>query len=383
MNRLHGILRLYLLLILVVSFGLMTGIVFADENLALAGAGTEDHQASTHHTEKSHSTESAAVHSGEIHGNENKPSSHGTNESGHGTGHTTATAVHHDDHGHGKDDGGGVMAILAHHLVDAEKYDLPWGVVDLPKIKVSEDFALKYPAFVKEKHDDRHHVTGYYIPVTKHMIGLVVAAILVIILIIPGMARTKKGEVPHGFGNFLEVLVVFIRDEVVYPNMGEKHGRKWLPLYLTAFFLILFSNLMGMVPWGTAAFGNINMTGGMAVAMLLALFYAGFRYHGLKFFGTFIPHGVPVFVIPLLFPIEIFGLFVKHFALCIRLFANMLAGHTVIGVFLALILSPFVAFASVPGAVAISMLELFVAFLQSYIFVMLASIFVGGTIHGH
>ena len=165
--------------------------------------------------------------------------------------------------------------------------------------------------------------------------------------------------------------------------MGEKQGRKWLPFFLTAFFLVLFSNLLGMIPFGTTATGNVNMTGGLALSMLLAVFFAGFRYHGIKYIANFIPHGVPVMVIPILFPIEIFGLFVKHFALCIRLFANMLAGHTVIGVFLALILSPFIALASVPGAVAISMLELFVAFLQSYIFVMLASIFVGSAIHGH
>ena len=281
---------------------------------------------------------------------------------------------------HASDDHGDptVTDILAHHLVDQEAYDLPWGPVQLPKIEVSKDFAHKYPAFVKEGHGDN---PPYYIPITKHMIGLVLAALLVIILVIPGMARTRKGEVPKGFGNFLEMLVVFVRDDIVYANMGKETGRKWMPFFLTVFFLVLFSNLMGMVPWGTSATSNVNVTGGLAITMFLALLFAGIKQHGFKYLGTFIPHGVPWPVIILLFPIEIFGLFVKHFALCIRLFANMLAGHTVIGVFLALIVTPYIAFASVPGAVAISMLELFVAFLQAYIFTMLSSLFIGSAIH--
>lgn len=282
------------------------------------------------------------------------------------------TDVHHPQadhgeaaHGKGEEDGNEVMAYLAHHLVDSNEYNFPWGEVELPIIPVSIP-SLGYP-------------NGIHM--TKHMFGLLIAGLLVIVLVIPGMARTRHGEVAKGFGNFLEMLVVFIRDEVVYPNMGKETGRKWLPVFLTAFFLILFSNLLGMFPWGTTPTGNVNMTAGLAISMLLCVFYGGIRQHGFKYLGTFVPHGVPWPVAILLFPIEIFGLFVKHFALCIRLFANMLAGHTVIGVFLALILSPFVALASVPGAVAISMLELFVAFLQSYIFVMLASLFVGSAIH--
>ncbi|MFH0881688.1 MAG: F0F1 ATP synthase subunit A, partial [bacterium] len=163
----------------------------------------------------------------------------------------------------------------------------------------------------------------------------------------------------------------------------REQGRKWLPFFLTLFFLILFSNLLGMIPWGPTPTGNVNVTGGLAIATLFGVFFAGIRQHGIKYLGTFIPHGVPWYIVWLLFPIEVFGLLVKHFALTIRLFANMLAGHTVIGVFMALILTPFVAIASIPGAVAICMLELFVAFLQSYIFIMLGSLFVGSAIHPH
>ncbi|HEB83991.1 MAG TPA: ATP synthase F0 subunit A, partial [Bacteroidetes bacterium] len=266
-------------------------------------------------------------------------------------------------------EGQGVMSYLSHHLVDSR-------TVEIPIINRPVTLPVLFPSLTLPNSMDAH---GFLL--TKHRLGLVIAALLVIILVIPGMGRTRRGDVPHGFGNFLEVLVVFVRDEVVYPNIGPEKGRKWLPVFLTAFFLILFSNLLGMLPWGTTPTGNVNVTGGLAIAMLLSVFYAGIREHGLKYIATFVPHGVPILIVPLLFPIEVFGLFVKHFALCIRLFANMLAGHTVIGVFLALILTPLVAFASVPGAVAIGLLEIFVAFLQSYIFIMLASLFVGMAIH--
>ncbi len=336
--------------------------------LAQTHHGEESHEATHPSDERPRAAATVEAHDG--HGEAAPVEDHDA----HGEVHTEAGIHHAAAHGHGaehaeEEAGADVMGILAHHLTDAKAYDTPFGPVHLPVIK--GDFS-----FLGEQY-------AHGIPMTKHMLGLLIAAILVILLVIPGMARTRKGEVPHGFGNFLEVLVVFIRDEVIYPNMGEKSGRAWLPFFLTAFFLILFSNLMGMIPWGTAATGNINMTAGLAIMMLFAVIFAGFKSHGLKYIASFIPHGVPVFVIPLLFPIEIFGLFVKHFALCIRLFANMLAGHTVIGVFLALIMSPWIAFASVPGAVVISMLELFVAFLQAYIFVMLASIFVGQALHGH
>jgi len=273
--------------------------------------------------------------------------------------------VHSEEHA----EESGVMGILAHHLLDSENYDIFGYSIHLPVIP--GDFSWLDPKYVD----------GFQI--TKHMLGLAIAAFLVIVLVMPTTKRTKRGEVPSGFGNFLELLVVFVRDEVVYANMGPKHGRKWLPFFLTLFFLILFSNLLGMIPWGVSATGNVNVTAGLAIASLLGVFVAGIVAHGFKYIGTFIPHGVPMPIWPILFPIEVFGLFVKHFALTIRLFANMLAGHTVIGVFLALIATPLIALVAVPGAAVISILELFVAFLQAYVFVMLGSLFVGSAIEAH
>jgi len=290
-----------------------------------------------------HHGEEAAVHdvSGEAHGDE-----------------------HSEDHG-----GFSIMGYLSHHLLDSESYDIFGYTIALPVIP--GDYSFIDPQFEN----------GFQI--TKHMIGFALAGLLVILLVISSMGRTRRGEVPKGLGNFFEVLIVFIRDEVVYANIGEEHGRKWLPFFLTLFFLILFANLLGMVPWGTSPTGNVNFTAGLAILNLLAVVFAGIAAHGFKYIGTFIPHGVPIPIWPILFPIEIFGLFVKHFALTIRLFANMLAGHTIIGVFLALIAMPLIALAAVPGATMISVLELFVAFLQAYVFVMLGSVFVGSSIHAH
>jgi F-type H+-transporting ATPase subunit a len=289
--------------------------------------------------------------------------------------HGEAAAVHDahaDEHGaeHGEEHGsGGVMGYLSHHLLDSSSYDIFGYTIPLPVIH--GDFSFLGPQYAE----------GFQL--TKHMIGFALAALLVLLLVGTSMGRTRRGEVPKGLGNFFEVLVIFVRDEVVYPNLGKEHGRKWLPFFLTLFFLILFANLLGMVPWGTSATGNVNFTAGLAIVNLLAVVFAGIAAHGFKYIGTFIPHGVPWPIWPILFPIEIFGLFVKHFALTIRLFANMLAGHTVIGVFLALIAMPLIALASVPGAAMISILELFVAFLQAYVFIMLGSIFVGSSIHAH
>jgi F-type H+-transporting ATPase subunit a len=218
------------------------------------------------------------------------------------------------------------------------------------------------------------------IPLTKHMVFWGVAGLLLLWM---GLANARKvGGIPKGFANLLEVFIVFLRDEVVYPAMGEEIGRKWLPFFLTTFFFILFANLLGMVPWGVTPTGDISMTGGMALIVLILMFVSGIVYNGpIGFLKSFLPPGVPFFVLPILFVIEIMGLFVKAFALCMRLFANMLAGHAVIAVFMVLITSLLIAPISILGVVAISMLEIFVAFLQAYIFTILSAIFIGMMIH--
>lgn len=270
------------------------------------------------------------------------PESHGA--AGHGVG--------------GEESGSVVLGLLEHHLMDSNHYQFLGMDFHLPVLSIGR----------------------FQLPVTKHTIMLIMAGILVMVLVIP-LRRTGK-NVPHGFANFLEVIIVFLRDEVVYPSLGGEDGRKYLPYFLTVFFFILFSNLLGMIPYGSTPTGNISVTGSLAGVSLLIMIGSGVVRHGpIKYMASYVPHGVPMFVVPVLFPIEIIGILVKHFALCIRLFANMLAGHAVITVFLGLISSYFIAPVAILGAVGISLLELFVAFLQAYIFTILSSLFIGMALH--
>ena len=143
-------------------------------------------------------------------------------------------------------------------------------------------------------------------------------------------------------------------------------------------------NLLGMLPFGASATGNLSVTAGLAVVAFFGIQIAGIREHGfIQHFKGLMPGGVPIMVAPILLPIEILGMFTKPFALCVRLFANMMAGHAVLSAFMGLILVPLLALGIVPFATTLNILELFVAFLQAYVFVMLTAIFVGGALHQH
>lgn len=254
--------------------------------------------------------------------------------------------------------GAAVVHTLEHHLLDAPEYEIFGLHIPLPTL----------------------HIAGLTIKITKHVLMLFVAALLLILLITT--AFRKRQVVPHGLANFFEVIVVFLRDEVVRPNMGKEDGDRFLPYFLTLFFFILFGNLLGLIPWGASPTGNINVTAGLALLTLLLMIVMGIIKNGpIGYLKTFIPPGVPVFVMPIIIPIEIIGLFIKPFALTMRLFANMLGGHAVVAAFLGLIATPLIAPISIAGAVAISMLEIFIGFLQAYIFVILSAVFIGMSMH--
>lgn len=220
------------------------------------------------------------------------------------------------------------------------------------------------------------------IDLTLHSLMMWIAgAILLISLFI---AKAQETNVPFGLKNLLEALIVYIRDELVRPNMGEETD-EYLPYFLTLFFFILLCNLLGLVPWGATATGNIAVTATLAITTFAMINIAGVRKHGfVHYVQSLIPHGLPFWLIPLMFVIEILGLFTKSFALCIRLFANMIAGHIVILALLGLIFifhSVLVAPISIAAAIGIGLLEVFVALLQTYIFVMLTALFVGSAVN--
>jgi len=280
-----------------------------------------------------------------------------------------------------------VRHTIEHHLTDSRELELPGLHMDLEHFRIRAPFLDGLHAATAEGNpfiawmvDSRSGEA--YIPVTKHMVFMWIAFILLILFLLAAR-RTAGTERPRGIGNLVETFIIFIRDEVVLPNTG-KEGLHYMPFFLTVFFFILCMNLMGMVPFGVSSTGNLSVTAGLAISAFFLIQWAGVRAHGFTgHFRSLLPQGVPLAIAPILVPIEFLGMFTKPFALCVRLFANMMAGHAVIAAFMGLILVPVIAFVSVPGSVAISLLELFVAFLQAYIFTMLTAIFVGASIHQH
>jgi F-type H+-transporting ATPase subunit a len=224
---------------------------------------------------------------------------------------------------------------------------------------------------------------------TKHVVMLLVAALLCCIVLI-GAARshvrhTNDAGRPKGFAAGIEAMVLYIRSEVGLRNLGP-HGEGYAPFIMALFFFILFANLLGLIPFGSTATGNVSVTAALAIITFVVVELAGMREQGMSYFGTIfywnrdlpIAIRIPMFII--MTPIEIVGKIAKPFALTVRLFANMTAGHIVVLALIGLIFtfkSYFLGMAPLAMAVAIMMLEIFVAFLQAFIFALLASVFIG------
>jgi F-type H+-transporting ATPase subunit a len=233
------------------------------------------------------------------------------------------------------------------------------------------------------------HVVGVKFDMTpsKHVVMLWVAAVLLTILLL--VAVSKRSLVPRGMYNFFELLVAFVRD-IAVSNIGKRDADRFVPYLCSAFFFILFMNLLGLVPFMATATANVSVTVGLALFTFFITQYAAIRAMGIGGYLAHLTGGVPkslCWLWPIMIPVEFLGLFTKPFALTVRLFANMVAGHFVILALLGLIfsISIFVAPVSVALALAIFMLELFVAFVQAYIFTMLSALFIGSGLahHGH
>jgi F-type H+-transporting ATPase subunit a len=239
-------------------------------------------------------------------------------------------------------------------------------------------------------------VFGVDLSPTKHVVFLVLAAILVFLSVrIAGWQverRHREGKAPSGFGGAIEAIVLFVRDDVALANIGHG-GEKFVPYILTLFFLILYCNVFGLLPWGATPTGNLAVTGALALTAFVTVEVAGFRALGAKGYLktiVFVPPGMrgigAVVMALIMTPIELIGKLVKPFALTLRLFANMTAGHFVILALLGLIFifsSWVVAAGSVAFVVFMMLLELLVAFLQAYIFALLTSVFIGMMQHAH
>ncbi len=228
-----------------------------------------------------------------------------------------------------------------------------------------------------------HNAKPLDFSITRNVVALF-TSFVVILLVFFSTAKfyKKNGAVaPKGIAKFMEPLVVFVRDDIAKANIGEKKYKKYVPYLLTIFFFIYISNMIGLIPIiGANLTGNITFTFFLAVCTLLVTVFSGNKNYWKHIFAT---PGVPIALLPIMIPIEVVGILTKPFALMVRLFANMTAGHIII---LALVSIIFInenaawGALSVPMALFISVLELLVAFLQAYLFAMLSALFIGAAV---
>jgi F-type H+-transporting ATPase subunit a len=224
--------------------------------------------------------------------------------------------------------------------------------------------------------------------ITRHLILAVIAAVLLCVVLISLANRYKRGvgrtEAPRGtLQNMMETFVIYVRDEIVRPAIGPKSDR-YLPYILTVFFFILTVNLLGLVPFSATATANLTVTAVLAIFTFVVTQIAGTKDYWMHIFN---PPGIPWFVKPILIPIEIMGLFIKPFALAVRLFANLTAGHLVILNLIGLIFVVGGIFGAAAGygtvlpslalTLFIYVLEILVAFIQAYVFTLLSAVFIG------
>ena len=267
-------------------------------------------------------------------------------------------------------------------------------------------------------------IGGIDFSVTKHVLMLWIVAAVVFLVVTISVRRYLKQDrlVPSGFMNLIELTVEFIRDSIVRPNVGNKWVNTWTPLILTFFFFILFANGIGLIPvfevvaladrfalhtssesflnkvihGGTTATANFNVTAGLATVTFFAIILAGSKAHGfVKHWKNIVPHGLSPLIYVILIPIEVIGMFVRPFALTMRLAANMTGGHIAILSILSFVFLFTEMFSraiagigvglvvSIPLAVGISMLEIIVVLVQAYVFTLLSAVFIGMAIHVH
>jgi len=267
-------------------------------------------------------------------------------------------------------------------------------------------------------------VLGIDFSVTKHvfMLWLVAATIFVVVTLLARRCLKSKDSAPTGLAGALEYFVEAIRDNIALPNFGKKWVNTWTPLVLTLFLFIFSANLIGMIPifeslnvlnhfaihaghdtffgkvihGSPTATGNFNVTAALAIITFFAIIVAGSKAHGvIKHWMNLVPHGLPPLIYVILIPIEVLGMFVKPFALTMRLAANMTGGHIALMAVLSLVVLFTEMFKaaiaglavgvllSVPLAVGLSALELIVVLVQAYVFTLLSAVFIGMAIHVH
>ncbi|MDT0685487.1 F0F1 ATP synthase subunit A [Autumnicola psychrophila] len=236
--------------------------------------------------------------------------------------------------------------------------------------------------------DEEHHPVNASKPwdfsITKNVAAMLITVILMLILFRSLASHHKENShAPKGFNNALEALVLFVRDEIARPQIGEKKYMKFMPFLLTVFFFIWITNLLGLLPGAANVTGNIAVTVSLGLFTLVLIIFNGSKDYWKHIFWM---PGIPTFVKPILAVVEVMGVIIKPLALMIRLFANITAGHIIILSLIGLIFlleNAGVAGISVPFALFITVLELLVAFLQAFIFTILSALFIGMAVEEH
>jgi F-type H+-transporting ATPase subunit a len=369
----------------------------AQEGHSEVGSSTDDHTGSN---ESGHDSEAG--------GHDHEEDGHGHAGDGHGhEGDAVSTADWNDDidlamgYYLGPDN-------LIGHVQDSDHFELPafppWGEgmmkgkLSIPQISPYTDespmMGENGSVWAYQKNDFIGPVT--FQP-TKFVVLELIGALIVAAVFIPYARRIKSGNRPVGrFWNVIDVMVCYIRDEVAMPGIGSADAKRFLPFIWTIFFFVLTLNLLGMVPGLGAATGSISVTAALAISVFFVVMSTGIKKMGFAgFLKAQAPHldinpVLKIILIPMIWGIEVFGLLIKHAVLAVRLFANMFAGHLVVGVFVAFIgvtwhtpLIWGVGPAVIVATIAVSILELLVAFIQAYVFAFLTSLFIGAAIHPH
>lgn len=243
--------------------------------------------------------------------------------------------------------------------------------------KTDAEGNLKYP---EGEYPDNPELIDFSI--TKNVLVMFLVSI-VLLLVFSRFAKSyKQKTIPTGFGRVLEPLVIYVRDEIAKPNIGPKY-KKYVGFIMTIFFFILLLNLLGLTPLGVNITGNITVTFCLAVFTFIIVQFNGSKHYWKHIFWM---PGVPVVMKIVLIPIELLGMFTKPFALMIRLFANMTAGHVIVMSLLGLIVvfQTFIAGVSFFAfTIFIGIIEIFVAFLQAYIFALLSALYIGMAVEEH
>jgi F-type H+-transporting ATPase subunit a len=302
----------------------------------------------------------------------------------------------------GGKEGFNVSEVILHHVMDNHEWEFTHSLImPLPIIVYSEERGLEMFSssnFFDEHHQhkeyngyklEHHHITLNEKPVrdlsiTKNvaMLFINVALILFVMMRVSSAYKRNKGKAPSGLQSFIEPIIVFVKDEVVKPNIGPRYER-YLPYLLTLFFFILFGNLLGLLPGSANLTGNITVTATLAVFTFLITNFSGNKNYWSHILWT---PGVPLPLRLIILPVELIGIFTKPFSLTIRLFAAITAGHIVL---LSLLCLTFIFHSWGAGVVAsifvmlINLIELLVAGIQAYVFTLFTSLYIGLAVEEH